>query len=159
MASRSFIVSSKPAKSRSTTIAGSRIRGAVNGGLPGGRSRKLMVRTDGTKEILSSKCDHVKVNPGDLLHYITWGGGGWGDPLTRDPALVAKEVGRGLVTRAGAKRYGVILNTKGAVDSAATKKAARQHGQEARQGSDLRLRWVDRRTAQGLQEGDGATGT
>jgi len=94
----------------------------VNGGLPGGRSRKLMVRTDGSKEVLPSKCDRVKVNPGDLLHYITWGGGGWGDPLTRDPALVAKEVGRGLVTRAGAKKYGVVLNTKGAVDAAATKK-------------------------------------
>jgi N-methylhydantoinase B len=94
----------------------------VNGGLPGGRSRKLMVRTDGSKEILPSKCDRVKVNPGDVLHYITWGGGGWGDPLTRDPALVAKEVGRGLVTREGAKKYGVVLNTRGAVDAAATKK-------------------------------------
>src|SRR6478752_6584573 len=80
----------------------------VNGGLPGGRSRKLMVRTDGTKQILPSKCDRVKVHPGDLLHYVTWGGGGWGDPLTRDPALVAREVGRGLVTRDGAKAYGVV---------------------------------------------------
>jgi N-methylhydantoinase B len=94
----------------------------VNGGLPGGRSRKLMVRTDGTKEVLPSKCDRVKVNPGDLLHYITWGGGGWGDPLTRDPTLVAKEVGRGLVSREGAKSYGVVIKAKGGVDAAATKK-------------------------------------
>jgi N-methylhydantoinase B len=94
----------------------------VNGGKPGARSHKLMVRKDGSKELLPSKCDRVKVNPGDLLHYVTWGGGGWGDPLTRDPALVAKEVGRGLVTRDGAKAYGVVLNTKGAVDEAATKK-------------------------------------
>jgi N-methylhydantoinase B len=57
-----------------------------------------------------------------LLHYVTWGGGGWGDPFTRDPTLVAKEVGRGLVTRDGAKAYGVVLNTKGNVDEAATKK-------------------------------------
>jgi len=94
----------------------------VNGGKPGARSRKLMVRKDGSKEILPSKCDRVKVKPGDLLHYVTWGGGGWGDPLTRDPALVAKEVGRGLVTRDGAKAYGVVLNPTGAVDETATKK-------------------------------------
>ena len=65
----------------------------VNGGLPGARSRKFIVRRDGATEVLSSKCDHVKVNAGDLLHYITWGGGGWGDPLERSPALVAAEAG------------------------------------------------------------------
>jgi N-methylhydantoinase B len=94
----------------------------VNGGLPGGRSRKLMIRTDGSKQVLPSKCDHVKVNSGDRLHYVTWGGGGWGDPLSRDPALVAQEVSRGLVSREGAKRYGVVVNRKGTVDEAATKK-------------------------------------
>ena len=92
----------------------------VNGGLPGGRSRKLMVRTDGTREVLPSKCDRIKVQPGDLLHYITWGGGGWGDPLTRDPKLVVRDVGRGLVTEAGARNYGVVLNAKGDIDEAAT---------------------------------------
>ena len=63
-----------------------------------------------------------RVEAGDILHFITWGGGGWGDPLKRDPALIAKEVGRGLVTRAGAKKYGVVLSTNGTVDAAATKK-------------------------------------
>jgi N-methylhydantoinase B len=98
----------------------------VNGGLPGGRSRKLMVRTDGSKEVLPSKCDRIKVQPGDLLHYITWGGGGWGDPLTRDAKLVAKDVGRGLVTQAGAKNYGVVINDKGEIEEAATTKLREQ---------------------------------
>ncbi len=93
----------------------------VNGGLPGGRSRKLMVRTDGSKEVLPSKCDRIKVMPGDLLHYVTWGGGGWGDPLTRDAKLVAKDIARGLVTREGARKYGVVMNEDG-VDEAATAK-------------------------------------
>ncbi len=44
-----------------------------------------------------------------MLHFVTWGGGGWGDPLQRDPALVALEVRRGLVTADGARRYGVVL--------------------------------------------------
>jgi len=84
----------------------------VNGGLPGSRSRKYIVRSDGGIETIPSKCDRIKVNPGDLLHYITWGGGGWGDPLTRDPELVAKEVRRGLVSAEGARRYGVVLDDK-----------------------------------------------
>jgi N-methylhydantoinase B len=92
----------------------------VNGGLPGGRSRKYIERADGTVEILQSKCDHIKVNEGDLLHYVTWGGAGWGDPLARDPQLVAKEVERGLVTVQGAFRYGVVLRPDGEVNHGET---------------------------------------
>jgi N-methylhydantoinase B len=82
----------------------------VNGGLPGARSTKIFKRiADGSTEILPSKCDRIRVSPGDTLQYITWGGGGWGDPLTRDPELVALEARRNLVTPEGAKRYGVVL--------------------------------------------------
>ena len=59
--------------------------------------------------MLPSKCHDVPVSPGDVLHFVTWGGGGWGDPLARDPALVALEVRRGLVTADGARRYGVVV--------------------------------------------------
>ena len=98
----------------------------VNGGLPGGRSRKVLVRADGTTEVLPSKCDHVRVEPDDVLHYITWGGGGWGDPYERDPELVAKEVDRGLVTREGGRRYGVVLDDDLGVDVGATEKLRAQ---------------------------------
>ena len=65
----------------------------------------------------------MKVNAGDLLHYITWGGGGRGDRLKREPALVAAEAGRGLMTAAGARRYGVVtLAVDSTVDEAATRK-------------------------------------
>jgi N-methylhydantoinase B len=92
----------------------------VNGGLPGARSEKYLIRNDGTREVLPSKCDHVKVERDDVLHYVTWGGGGWGDPLERDPDLVALEVVRGLVTREGAERYGVVLDDDLQVDADAT---------------------------------------
>ena len=92
----------------------------VNGGAPGARSSKVLERADGSKEMIPSKCDNIDVHDGDQLHYITWGGGGWGDPLTRDTDLVALEVKRGLVTQEGAKAYGVIINDDGSVDDAAT---------------------------------------
>ncbi len=94
----------------------------VNGGLPGGRSTKRLVRKDGTSEWLPSKCDRIQVQPGDQLYFNTWGGGGWGDPLKREPAKVATDVLRGLVSVEGAKRYGVVVNAAGVVDEAATKK-------------------------------------
>ncbi len=94
----------------------------VNGGTPGQRSAKAIVRVDGSKEILPSKCDDIEVNKGDVLIYDTWGGGGWGNPLERDPELVALDVKRGLVSKKGAKRYGVVVSKKGKVDTEATSK-------------------------------------
>jgi N-methylhydantoinase B len=92
----------------------------VNGGLPGQRSDKLMVRADGSREWMVSKCDRVVVNNGDTLYFNTWGGGGWGDPLIRDPQKVALDTSRGLVSIEGAKRYGVVLNNDYIVDQRAT---------------------------------------
>jgi N-methylhydantoinase B len=93
----------------------------VNGGRPARRSTKVLVRTDGSREVLPSKCDGVAVAPGDLLEFVTWGGGGWGDPLERDPELVAQEVRRGLVTADGARAYGVVVGVDGRPDANATR--------------------------------------
>jgi N-methylhydantoinase B len=92
----------------------------VRGGDPGMRSTKRLVRSDGSEEWLPAKCDGVKVKEGDVLYFNTWGGGGWGNPLERDPELVRTEVTRGLVSREGAKRYGVVIANDGSVDVAAT---------------------------------------
>lgn len=94
----------------------------VNGGQPGMRSSKYMIRADGTKEVLGAKVDDIAVEPDDVLYYITWGGGGWGNPLERDAEVVALEVKRGLVTCEGAlNNYGVVLDDAGKVDESATK--------------------------------------
>ncbi|KAK8153194.1 Hydantoinase/oxoprolinase-domain-containing protein [Phyllosticta citrichinensis] len=102
----------------------------VNGGAPGSRSRKAVFRNNsyGTPaapqhyEILPSKMDHLAVQPGDVLEWITWGGGGLGDPLTRPAETVALEVHRRLVTFDGAKRkYGVVVDAGDfSVDAPAT---------------------------------------
>jgi N-methylhydantoinase B len=59
--------------------------------------------------------------PGDL-YYTAWcGGGGFGDPLKRDPERVAKDVLAGLVSRERCQdTYGVMLTAKGRIDAEAT---------------------------------------
>lgn len=99
----------------------------VSGGKPGSRSKKIIYYyskdpQNPLTEVLKSKCDHIRVSPGDVLEWITWGGGGLGDPLTRPEKTVALEVHRGTVTVEGArKNYGVVVNPSGySVDQAAT---------------------------------------
>lgn len=91
----------------------------VNGGTPGQRSTKILIRADGTQQILPAKCDGVAVKEGDLLYFNTWGGGGWGDPFLRDCNNVLDDVNRGLVSIEGAKRYGVVI-VDGVVDQQKT---------------------------------------
>jgi len=92
----------------------------VNGGEPGMRSSKRLVRSDGTEQWLPAKSEGIKVSKGDLLYFNTWGGGGWGDPYDRDPALVKADVDRALVTVEGARRYGVVIGPDGSVDESET---------------------------------------
>ncbi len=91
----------------------------VNGGEPGARARKVLEKADGTSVVVGNKVEDLEVAAGDCLHFITWGGGGWGDPLDRDPALVLLEVEQGLVTVDGARRYGVVIAAD-TVDATAT---------------------------------------
>lgn len=48
--------------------------------------------------------------PGATFRYLTNGGGGWGDPFTRDPEAVKTDVRDGYVSiEAAAERYGVVI--------------------------------------------------
>jgi N-methylhydantoinase B len=61
------------------------------------------------------------IEPGDLLYLNCQGGGGYGDPLMRDPAIVAEDVQDGIVSLASAMDiYGVALAADGSADLAAT---------------------------------------
>jgi N-methylhydantoinase B len=92
----------------------------VNGGAPGARARKVLRKPDGTERVVGNKQEDIYVEAGDELDFITWGGGGWGDPLERDPALIAKEIVQGLVTPEGARRYGVVVADDGSIDQGGT---------------------------------------
>ena len=66
--------------------------------------------------------EHMHVTAADSIASIrTAGGGGWGDPLDRDPEKVRWDVVEGFVSLEAAKReYGVILATDLSVDFKAT---------------------------------------
>jgi len=64
----------------------------------------------------------MNMKKGDLFRHEVAGGGGWGDPLERDPALVLQDVRNDFVSeRAAREDYGVVLaETPLSVDAAAT---------------------------------------
>ena len=94
----------------------------ILGGKPGAVSEKWLIRADGRRTPLESKVDNVKVAPGDRIVFRTAGGGGWGDPLERDPARVRADVRRKLMSAPAAEReYGVVLSADALdLDAAAT---------------------------------------
>lgn len=68
-----------------------------------------------------SKEQDIPLAPGDRVRVKTPGGGGYGDPMTRDPALVATDVALGRYTAEQAEAlFGVILDATGEPDTAAT---------------------------------------
>ncbi len=69
----------------------------LNGGEPGAPGRFLLFR-DGETTVLPSKISGLQLKPGDRVRLETSGGGGWGEPDNRDPALVERDVAEGRVT-------------------------------------------------------------
>ncbi|MEO0411372.1 MAG: hydantoinase B/oxoprolinase family protein [Pseudomonadota bacterium] len=94
----------------------------INGGLYGGTSSKWLLKAGGDEPTrIPSKIDNLKVEPGDKIIFRTAGSGGWGDPLERPAALVAKDVGYDLMSAQKAENdYGVILTPELDVDETAT---------------------------------------
>jgi N-methylhydantoinase B len=90
---------------------------------------------DGEQELLQPAVDsHMGWND---VYYTHWqGGGGYGDPILREPALVAADVAAGKVTREAARAiYGVVLAAEGGVDAPSTE-ARRRDIRAERGGAD-----------------------
>jgi N-methylhydantoinase B len=95
-------------------------------GVNGGRSAALnrfVYQTDSGERTppLVSKVTDIRIVAGQHVRLETPGGGGFGDPMTRDPVRVGRDVNLGYVTKAAARNeYGVVIGENGAVDTAAT---------------------------------------
>ena len=83
-------------------------------GLRGGKAGapfRVTIDPGGSDErVLPGLADDVPVRAGEVIRIETTGGGGWGDPLERDPGAVAVDVLQGKVSdRAARGEYGVVL--------------------------------------------------
>ena len=90
------------------------------GGAAGAPSSNVLVRPDGSQR--GAAADVLDRDRGRRrLRAPHAGGGGWGDPLERDPAAVAADVLDEKVSAAAARRaYGVVVAADGTVDQEAT---------------------------------------
>ena len=88
-------------------------------GEPGGNLLKL----PGEKAFKWITGADIPVPLNSLAIVRTGGGGGWGDPLERDAALVAADVAEGLISRRAAHElYGVVLRDSMSLDESATQR-------------------------------------
>lgn len=79
-----------------------------------------------------SKAQDIPLKAGDRVRVRTPGGGGYGDPLERDPALVVEDVLLGRYTAEAVRElFGVVLDAGGALDPERT--AALRNGRRSAQ--------------------------
>ena len=86
------------------------------GGTPG---RTYLIDADGKTKAIP-KIEVLRLEPGQTIHIVSPGGGGFGDAFERDPEAVLRDVEDGFVTIEGARDdYGVAI-VSAEVDVAAT---------------------------------------
>ena len=95
-----------------TLVSADRVRlgcYGVNGGRAG-KPFSVAVDSGGRNQMLGGLEDDVTVRAGEVIRVRTTGGGGWGDPLERDPERVRMDVWQAKVSVAAARAdYGVVI--------------------------------------------------
>ncbi|MBX5485429.1 MAG: hydantoinase B/oxoprolinase family protein [Mycolicibacterium hassiacum] len=100
--------------------AASTVLGLDGGGSPPERNQIVVYPGTEREQRLGKRAD-LSLRPGDRIVVRPAGGGGYGDPLDREPELVAADVKNEYVSREQAESvYGVVLDDAGAVDARAT---------------------------------------
>jgi len=74
------------------------------GGQPG-RPHDFRLISGDEERPVPSKGTEILLEPGDVLRNASAGGGGYGDPRQRDPALVARDLHDGLITPVAAREW------------------------------------------------------
>ena len=95
----------------------------IAGGQPGGPSANFLQTADGvSRQLPTMPMNTQKLRRGDTFRHLSAGGGGYGDPLERDPVAVLDDVLEEKVSVAAAARdYGVVIDAaRERVDDPAT---------------------------------------
>jgi N-methylhydantoinase B len=103
----------------------------------GGTPNQLRLRVGGNQEqVVEGTAFYVDHAPGESYAYRYGGGGGWGDPLEREPEKVLEDVLDEYVTVEGARRdYGVVFTGSLAdLDLAVDEQATAELRTEMRRG-------------------------
>lgn len=100
----------------------------VEGGFAAAPARAAITRDGGELPFSTpAKVWDFRLQEGDVLHMEPAGGGGYGDPLGRDPELVRADLAEGYIRPERARDvYGVILDPSGAIDAEATRRRRKQ---------------------------------
>jgi N-methylhydantoinase B len=90
------------------------------GGKPG-RGGSNWVKTPEDQEWKPTGIYRLPVTKQAVIRAETTGGGGWGDPLERDPQMVLTDFLNGYISRQGARDdYGVVIDDRDLIDLKAT---------------------------------------
>jgi N-methylhydantoinase B len=82
----------------------------IAGGKPGAPNQLVIRANTDDPYVVEHTANYVPMEAGNTLVYDYGGGGGWGDPLDRDPQAVLDDVLDEYVSIEGAARdYGVVL--------------------------------------------------
>jgi N-methylhydantoinase B len=95
------------------------------GGRASGKTRAVVQHADGAREDVG-RINVLHLQPREVVSILACGGGGYGDPLERDPDAVLGDVRAGLVSaERAAECYGVVLEDGAvAVDATRGRRAA-----------------------------------
>jgi N-methylhydantoinase B len=82
----------------------------IAGGSPGDPNKMVIRYGSDDPFVVQHTAEWVPIGTGQRIMYDYGGGGGWGDPLDREPQAVLDDVLDEYVSTAGAEReYGVVL--------------------------------------------------
>jgi len=113
-------------------------------GLFGGGSgacSKFLLRSKTGKSVQLPSKGTRRIEEGSVISCITAGGGGYGNPLNRDPERVRFDVREGLVSRENAaKLYGVALKKNLTVDQAKTADLRQKMGRKRPTVGSIKVR-------------------